>query len=143
MEENLISPKAWVQHFKNIFNPNTPQNNFSTYIKSVLTTIENSINRFNTTLDKFITEDEMSSIIDTSSSGKTPGMDSVSIEMIKCGKTVLLKPICKLFNLILDSGSFPKCWNTKVVTYMTQQITDLLLSQIHYIKFSARFYAID
>ena len=140
----MISPKAWVQHFKNIFNPNTPQNNFATYIKSVLTTIENSaFNIFNTTLDKFITEDEISSIIDTC--GKTPGMDSVSIEMIKCGKTVLLKPICrpKLFNLILDSGSFPKCWNTKVVTYMTQQITDLLLSQIHYIKFSAKFYAID
>ena len=26
---------------------------------------------------------------------------------------------------------------------MTQQITDLLLSQIHFIKFSAKFYAID
>ena len=116
VEENLISPKAWVQHFKNIFNSNTPQNNFSTYIKSVLTTIENSaINTFNTSLDKFITEDEISSIIDTSSNGKTPGIDSVSIEMIKCGKTVLLKPICKLFNLIFDSGSYPKCWNTDYI----------------------------
>ena len=28
VEKNLISPKAWVQHFKNIFNPSTPQNNF-------------------------------------------------------------------------------------------------------------------
>ena len=42
---------------------------------------------------------------------KVPGIDCMSSEMIKSSNNVLLSKITKLFNLIFDSGHYPKTWN--------------------------------
>ena len=32
-------------------------------------------------------------------------------EMIKCGSNVLLPVVCKLFNVVLNTGIIPQIWN--------------------------------
>jgi hypothetical protein len=42
---------------------------------------------------------------------KAAGFDIIINEMLKCGQTVLVKPLSKLFNIILSSGEYPSQWS--------------------------------
>ena len=46
-----------------------------------------------------------------------PGLDLILNEFIKYGKDILLLPIVKLFNRILNSGIFPHNWNVSLVSF--------------------------
>ena len=46
---------------------------------------------------------------------KAPGIDCISSEMIKFSNNVPLSKITKLFNLILDSGSYPEAWKRGLI----------------------------
>ena len=48
--------------------------------------------------------------------GKAPGPDRIRNEMLKTGSIYLKTSICKLFNLILESGFFPTNWCEGVIT---------------------------
>ena len=41
---------------------------------------------------------------------KAPGLDSITNELIFAGKQSLVKPLCKLFNLIFRTAKYPQKW---------------------------------
>ena len=61
-------------------------------------------------LDYTITEKEISVAISKLKSGKAPGLDTVSNNMLKSGQSVLLKCLHKMFNTCLSYGIYPNSW---------------------------------
>ena len=47
---------------------------------------------------------------------KTPGVDRIRKEMLKCGGDKLIPILFKLFNLIVNSGIYPDIWTKGVIT---------------------------
>ena len=41
---------------------------------------------------------------------RTPGLDNLTNELIIAGKQSLIKPLCKLFNLIFRTAKYPRRW---------------------------------
>lgn len=58
-----------------------------------------------------ITIQEITNALKNLKNGKSTSADWISIEMLKNGGNMLLKPLQKLFNTILNSGHFPAIWN--------------------------------
>ena len=54
--------------------------------------------------------------------GKSCVSDLIANEMIKHGMPVLLKPLHKLFNIVYESGSFPKSWNESLITLIHKKV---------------------
>ncbi len=44
------------------------------------------------------------------SPGKAQGLDSIPIEFLNDSSNILVTTLCRLFNTILKTGVFPKCW---------------------------------
>ena len=72
-------------------------------------------NTNNLELDKEITTEEINVAIKQLKLKKSPGHDKILNEMIVKGKSVLSKPIKKLFNYILNSKHFPDSWRTNII----------------------------
>jgi hypothetical protein len=68
-------------------------------------------NACNTSLDYEFSNGEVMKHINLLKSGKASGHDMILNEMIKKSSHYLLPAICKLFNLILNSGKFLSLWN--------------------------------
>ena len=69
----------------------------------------------NENLNAPFTEDEIQKSIRNLKNNKSPGIDNVLNEYIKCTQTVLLPIYVKLFNLILSSGYIPKNWSEGII----------------------------
>ena len=55
-------------------------------------------------LESYITTNEIKAALKSLKNGNSSSMDMISNEMLKYGGSVMLKPLEKLFNFILDSG---------------------------------------
>jgi len=91
-------------HYKNM---NTSINISNTNTLELLEESEKSFSE----LDFIITESEVQRTIKHLKNGKSSGYDLIKNEMIKYGHNVLIKPITKLFNLVLNSQYFPQEWS--------------------------------
>ena len=100
-----IKPDEWISHFNKLL---TPDYDDSTILKQ-LDDLRDEINRYNS-LDYPISEKELYESINSLKNNKTSGPDGILNEMLKCGKYYLVKPIVKLFNLILSDALVPKEW---------------------------------
>ena len=63
-----------------------------------------------TNLDYIIKEEEVLKAIKGLKKNKSPGLDNIISEFIIYGKYDLVKSICKLFNLVFRTTSYPKIW---------------------------------
>ena len=61
-------------------------------------------------LDYKVTNQEIFKAITKLKNGKAGGLDLILNEMLKAGQTVLIDFFNKLFNLVLEHGSYPKVW---------------------------------
>ena len=61
-------------------------------------------------LDKPFTEKELEECINKLKRNKSPGEDNILNEYILESKTVIMPILCKLFNVILMTGSYPERW---------------------------------
>ena len=109
-----VSPSQWVSHFKNLSQPKPEFQQRTQQLEEKLKNLENLTNK--TELDNPITEQEISSAIRTLKQGKSPGLDHISNNMLKCGQLVLLPCIHKLFNNCLTHGIYPKTWTSGYIT---------------------------
>jgi hypothetical protein len=66
---------------------------------------------FDNILDNDITTQEISAAIKSLNNGKSTSPDMISNEMLKYGGPIILKPLEKLLNFILNTGNFPEKWN--------------------------------
>lgn len=116
-----ISDQQWVDYFHNLYNKPNDSSQFGDYIAESLKHIEKQpslINQNYILLNGRITTDEIISCIKSSKTGKSAGIDMITNEMLKCGieTHTLTEPIQKLFNILLDSGSYPDQWNCSLIT---------------------------
>ena len=51
-------------------------------------------------------------------SGKVPGLDSITGEIIKASPPMVIPLLRKVFNHILNTGSYPKLWVEGLITSM-------------------------
>jgi len=77
--------------------------------------IEQSLMRFNE-LDSPFTEEEIKNGIKKLKNKKAAGTDRIRNEMLKSGRHFLTTSLKKLFNLILEAGTFPDCWSMGLIT---------------------------
>ena len=72
-----------------------------------------------------IQENEITKAIRGLKNGKSCASDLIANEMMKHGVPVLLKPLHKLFNMVYESGSFPKSWNESLITLLHKKVTNI------------------
>jgi hypothetical protein len=104
-----IDPTIWYSHFK-VLNENK-QIDLTQEQKDILTGLVDleKIPIFNK-LDNIITEEEIMHGIKSLKCNKSAGPDSITNEMLKCGKQLFVKPLQRLFNSVLSGGCYPKLW---------------------------------
>ena len=114
LEDNCISSSAWLQHFQGL---NNVQDQFLPRIQFLEKKLKEAekIPCFNE-LDFPITECEISAAICSIKSNKSPGLDNITNNMLKCSHSTLLLCFKKLFNACLTSGIYPKCWAEGYIT---------------------------
>ena len=116
-DENIspITAEEWISHFRKLFEPHSLTGHKSeTDILNELKALENQPT-FND-LSFQITTEEVKSAMSKMKSGKSPGTDSISSEIIKACSNSILPLLTKLFNLILVKGQYPKCWTEGVIS---------------------------
>lgn len=101
---------ALYDHYKDL-NIHKQSSHTDAEVKVELKTLESASTNKNSELDNPITIKEIKQIVHTLKNNKSPGPDQITNEMIKFGKGVLLGPLAKLFNLILDTQSYPSQWS--------------------------------
>ena len=110
-----ISSKAWYTYFSKLLSTKpTPNPPFEDEILSKIQNMEN-----NSTFSEFdyeITTTEIENVLKKLKSGKAVGIDGISNEMLKCGRSIFLKPLCTLFNKIFASGEYPLQWSEGIIT---------------------------
>ena len=103
---NDISSEIWSNHFKNLCNSNTSQQDLQS-----LPDPESLFANINTILDFKIEEHELNRAIKRLKSGKAKGPDMLQNEMIKHSCEFMAPVFVKIFNLILETGTYPDAWS--------------------------------
>lgn len=67
-------------------------------------------------LDFHISKAEISKAISKLKNSKSPGLDKISNNMLKCAQNELLPSLEKIFNACLTSGNYPKNWAAGYIT---------------------------
>ena len=111
-EETLISPEAWIQHFRQLLYGSNETNENTNFANDSDETENLSDDEL---LGKPITPKEIHEHISKLKTKKASSMDSILNEMIKHGRYFLLPSLEKIFNDILNSGKFPTEWNIGVI----------------------------
>ncbi|RUM94596.1 MAG: hypothetical protein DSZ28_02380 [Thiothrix sp.] len=109
--QNNIEKNAWVQHFKRIYSNDASDNVLQMPIPSPLLDGDADFEY----LESEITPDEIRRSIKSLKTGKAPGPDTILNEMIICSADCVVHYLTKLFNAILDNGTFPSLWSKSVI----------------------------
>ena len=62
-------------------------------------------------LNQKITLEEVKTVIKALKNNKSPGLDNITNEMIKCSNDIMVEHLVNLFNKIMEFGYYPKYWN--------------------------------
>ena len=122
-KENPIPPSEWVTHFHSLLNIK-PQIDSSLKFH-IETFLSSNVSIFNE-LNYRITNAEISCVINSLKSGKSPGIDSITNEMIRCGWPHLQEYFIMFFNSILTSGKFPSSWDVNTLSPLHKKGSTLL-----------------
>ena len=109
-----ISEDQWLHHLESLHSA-TMNNSKQEKIVSDLKAMEQSENDL-TALNGPITEREIQDTITKLKNNKAEFSDKIKNEMIKAGLSSLMPMYKKLFNLVLNSGSFPDSWCQGLIT---------------------------
>ena len=94
-----ITPDQWFEHFHGVFNPPNVHEEEINY--------NDPSDIADDYLDQRITESEVLRAIRTLKTGKSPGIDGLSIQFIKTSSQQFVPYLAELFNTFYDSGYFP------------------------------------
>ena len=92
--------ERWIEHYSDLY---ARENQVS---QAALDAIERLPALYD--LDTTLTKEELKIAIDRLPSGKTPGKDAITAEVIKCGNTTLLDPPNQLLCLCWEEGAVPQ-----------------------------------
>ena len=102
-----ITPDQWYQHFHEVFNPLNLQEDDHDY--------DDPADISDNYLDQRITESEVLRAIRVLKTGKSPGIDGLSIQFIKISAQHLVPFLTDLFNNFYENGYFPPEWATVIL----------------------------
>ena len=110
-----LDTNAFLDHFKSLNSKsilNTPKKLDSKFEEKILNELKQlqSSDIQSPILDSVITMDEVDTAIKGLTGGKATGLDTISNDMIKAGRSCLTEPLTYLFNLIISISIFPKQW---------------------------------
>ena len=99
-----ITPDQWYQHFLEVFNLHEDKYSY-----------DDPVDISDNFLDQRITESEVLRAIRALKTGKSPGIDGLSIQFIKSSALHLVPPLTDLFNNFYENGYFPPEWATSIL----------------------------
>ena len=106
---HALNTKKWISHLQNLIGQEVNVNeNRREHIKRELD--EKKLNLTNTYIDNPITIKEVIEATKKLKPKKAPGKDGVTNEIIKACIPSISNVVCKLFNKILQTGSYPAQW---------------------------------
>lgn len=112
IEDTDIPKEEFISFYKKLNKADTAYSNKQQNITQEFETLKSNINfSVSGESNNEITCEEMIKAIKLLKNGKSASSDLISNEMLKNSTTALIKPLCKLFNLIFSHGIFPKSWN--------------------------------
>ncbi len=106
-----IDPNTWYNYYKNL-NKCTVDTSVQNHTE--LNNLESSVPNSNI-LDSEISISEIKQCISKLKLKKSGGTDLINNEMIKLGKDILVGPLQKLYNMVLESGIYPSDWKTGII----------------------------
>ena len=95
----------WFIHFKNLHSSAVPDANQKFFSK----------NEPNHDIDYLFTIEEVEAAIRSMKGVTSPGIDCISIDVIKCLNTLTVRVLVEVFNRIIKSGEFPSWWSTGLI----------------------------
>ena len=103
----------FIKFYKNLNRRDKDHNSVQKQIIEEFVSLKNNFNMSEVIgdLNNETSTDEIIEAIRSIRNGKTVSTDLISNEMLKNAVPILIKPLQKLFNLILKNGTFPKIWN--------------------------------
>ena len=107
-----------MEHYKNLLQPNQI---IAPYSPSKNNGIVNIGINYENLLKSPFTIDEIKNAVKSLKINKSPVLDSVTSEMIKCTNDKIFAQITKLLNEILDSGICTKTWGYGLIEPMFKQ----------------------
>ena len=118
-DQEVIPTDTWVEHFKSIHSRSRLEKqvfdyNFEKEILNKLKVLQKD-NTSQGPLDYCVTESEICTAIQALKTKKASGEDMIVNEMLKGGKILLLRPLAKLFNSVLETGTFPQYWSRSYI----------------------------
>ena len=66
-------------------------------------------------VDREISLGEVENAIDETVASKAPGLDGITNDIIKKGKTVIIPILCDIYNKILETGQYPSNWGEAII----------------------------
>ena len=116
-----IKPEQWFNHFKDLLNNDANlANDFSVHVNDENNMHSITCDTCDTNepdiLNHDISEDEIRMVIKNLPTGKSPGIDGIVYELYVHSIDILIEPICKLFNVILNSGVYPDTWSHAIIS---------------------------
>lgn len=111
-----INRKEWFDHFHNLLNTkniNQEDNARKENVNCELSSYEKLNQSCN--LDYEITEKEIFAACKILKNNKASAYDMIRNEMLKSAVPYMCKPIMQAFNIILNSGKFPKSWRDGII----------------------------
>jgi len=117
---NSISASTWYDYFKDLLNVNVnvDKNHYAVIKQTLSDHAQNCTYCIVNTplcLNMLFTNEEVSNVLKSFANNKAPGLDGIVIEMVKAGKEILLPYLVSLFNLILNTGTFPLEWSKAIL----------------------------
>ena len=104
-QSSNIAPDEWCSYFKNIMNLNVDKDLYS----------DLDFNSVSNVLDKPFLIKDITKAIKSVKNNTSVGFDCISNEMLKNCSSSMVHSLCKLFNLIYDSGKYPDQWSESMV----------------------------
>jgi len=107
-----ISLQAWFEHFENVFS--------ASQVSSANYEMDGTHSPFRGTMDDGILNapfdsEEIVRAISSLKARKSPGIDNIFGEMLKCSSDIILPYLQSVFNEIFMSGEFPVAWAESIV----------------------------
>ena len=106
--QNSIAVDELHDHFKRMFGEQ-PEPNQNTEPNV-------NMNIINAELDEQFTYSELHSAIFSQNNNKTPGIDSITSEIIKASYDITCPFLLKLYNYMYETGQYPRSWGESIIS---------------------------
>lgn len=106
-KQPLLSDSEYQSYFNKLYKNKTIDSSENIELGTLLKDTNIDISSY---LNKDLTEKEILDAASSLKGGKAAGLDRIIYEFLKHGRYVLLKPIKKLFEIILVSNCYPSLW---------------------------------